>query len=43
MPIIEKIALADIVIDNDGGIPETEKRVRQVWRELLQKEKIKKS
>ena len=43
MPIGEKIALADIVIDNDGGIPETEKRVRQVWRELLQKEKIKKS
>jgi dephospho-CoA kinase len=43
MPISEKIALADIVIDNDGGIPETEKRVRQVWQELLQQEKVKKS
>jgi dephospho-CoA kinase len=43
MPISEKIALADIVIDNDGGIPETEKRVGQLWRELLQKEKQKKS
>lgn len=43
MPISEKIALADIVIDNDGSIPETEKRVRQVWQELLQQEKVKKS
>jgi dephospho-CoA kinase len=41
MPISEKIALADIVIDNDGGIPETEKRVRQVWKELLMREKNK--
>ena len=39
MPISEKIALADIVIDNEGSITETEKRVRQVWQELLQKEK----
>jgi dephospho-CoA kinase len=39
MPINEKIALADIVIDNEGSIPETEKRVGQVWQELLQKEK----
>jgi dephospho-CoA kinase len=39
MPISEKIALADIVIDNEGSITETEKRVGQVWRELLQKEK----
>lgn len=38
MPISEKIALADIIIDNEGSIPETEKRVRQVWQELLQKE-----
>jgi len=41
MPISEKIALADIVIDNKGSIPETEKRVREVWRELLQQEKQK--
>lgn len=43
MSINEKIALADIVIDNEGSIPETEKRVGQVWQELLQKEKQKKS
>ena len=42
MPIGEKIALADIVIDNEGSIPETEKRVGQVWQELLQQEKVKK-
>ena len=42
MPISEKIALADIVIDNEGSIPETEKRVEQVWQELLQQEKVKK-
>jgi dephospho-CoA kinase len=41
MPISEKIALADIVIDNEGSIPETEKRVGQVWQKLLQKEKQK--
>lgn len=41
MPIGEKIALADIVIDNEGSIPETEKRVGQVWNELLQQEKQK--
>ena len=42
MPIGEKIALADIVIDNEGSIPETEKRVGQVWKELLRREKQKK-
>jgi dephospho-CoA kinase len=42
MPITEKIALADIVIDNEGSIPETEKRVGQVWQELLEQEKNKK-
>jgi dephospho-CoA kinase len=41
MPISEKIALADIVIDNDGGISETKKRVEQVWQELLNMEKVK--
>ena len=39
MPIGEKIASADIVIDNEGSIPETEKRVGQVWKELLRREK----
>ena len=42
MPISEKISLADIVIDNEGSIHETEKRVGQVWQELLQQEKVKK-
>ena len=42
MPISEKISLADIVIDNEGSIPETEKRVGQVWQELLRQEKQKK-
>ena len=43
MPISEKIALADIVIDNEGSISETEKRAGKVWQELLQQEKVKKS
>jgi len=41
MPIGEKIALADIVIDNEDSIPETEKKVKQVWQELLRQEKQK--
>jgi dephospho-CoA kinase len=41
MPINEKIALADIVIDNEGSITETEKRVGQVWKELLKREENK--
>lgn len=39
MPITEKIVLADIVIDNKGSFSETEKRVGQVWQELLMREK----
>jgi dephospho-CoA kinase len=39
MPITEKIALADIVIDNEGSISETEKKVKQTWQELLRREK----
>jgi dephospho-CoA kinase len=42
MPISEKISLADIVIDNEGSIPETEKKVGQIWQELLQRDKVKK-
>lgn len=41
MPISEKVALADIVIDNEDSITETEKRVGQVWKELLRREKQK--
>jgi len=41
MPIRDKIALADIVIDNSCAVDETEKKVIQVWRNLLQREKTK--
>ena len=41
MPIDEKIALADMVIDNKGSIAETEKKVKKVWLELLKIEKQK--
>jgi dephospho-CoA kinase len=41
MPISEKIALADIVIDNKGSISQTEKIVKKVWRELRKREKEK--
>lgn len=41
MPIGEKKSLADIVIDNKGSISETKKAVKKIWRDLLQKEKVK--
>lgn len=41
MSINDKVALADIVIDNRGTIAETEKKVREVWNELLRREKLK--
>lgn len=43
MPIRDKISLADIVINNQGAISETEKKVTCVWRDLLEREKSKKS
>lgn len=45
MPIAEKTALADIVIDNQSDLTETEKSVEEVWQRLLEMEKkpIKKS
>jgi dephospho-CoA kinase len=43
MPIGDKIKLADIVIDNQGAIDLTENRVEEVWRNLLEREKNKKS
>lgn len=42
MPIDEKNALADIVIDNKNSIFQTEKTVKKVWRELLMREKQRK-
>jgi dephospho-CoA kinase len=41
MPVSEKIALADIVIDNKGTVADTERKVNEVWQELLQREKQK--
>jgi len=35
MPLAEKAALADHVIDNSGGRADTERRVREVYRALL--------
>jgi dephospho-CoA kinase len=41
MPVSEKSALADIVIDNKGTVADTERKVNEVWQELLQREKLK--
>ncbi len=41
MPINDKVALADIAIDNRGTIKETEKKVKEIWNELLEREKQK--
>ena len=38
MPIADKIKLADIVINNQGTMAETEKKVEEVWQELLKRE-----
>ncbi|MGV8059483.1 MAG: dephospho-CoA kinase [Smithellaceae bacterium] len=42
MPIKEKIGMADIVIDNQGTIGETGRKVEEVWRELKRIELSKK-
>jgi dephospho-CoA kinase len=39
MPIGEKKNLADIVIDNRCAMNETEKKVAEVWRHLMEREK----
>jgi dephospho-CoA kinase len=39
MPIHEKKALADIVIDNRGTLGETERNVHAIWQKLLKMEK----
>jgi dephospho-CoA kinase len=41
MPIEQKVALADIVIDNQKTVAETEKKVQEVWQKLLKIEKNK--
>jgi len=39
MPIHDKMNLADIVIDNQCAVEETEKKVTEVWQNLLEREK----
>ena len=35
MPLVEKCALADVVIDNGGARADTERRARELWRQRL--------
>ena len=42
MPIDEKLKVADLVIRNDGTMRELEKRVDEIWGELLARERAKK-
>jgi dephospho-CoA kinase len=39
MPIDEKLKSADIVIRNDGTMRELERRVDEVWQELVLRER----
>jgi dephospho-CoA kinase len=41
MPIDEKLKFAHLVIRNDGTMKELEKRVDEVWQELLSRERVK--
>jgi dephospho-CoA kinase len=41
MPIGEKLNFADLVIRNDGTMKELEKRVDEVWQELVLRERAK--
>lgn len=41
MPIGDKVGLADIVINNQSAIADTQKRVQEVWLELIRREKEK--
>jgi dephospho-CoA kinase len=43
MPIDEKLKFAHLVIRNDGTMRELEKRVDEVWQELLSRERQKRS
>jgi dephospho-CoA kinase len=39
LPIEDKISMADIVIDNRSSIADTENKVKEVWPELIRREK----
>jgi dephospho-CoA kinase len=43
MPIDEKLKYADLVIQNDATMRELEKRVEEVWQELLARERQKRN
>lgn len=43
MPINDKVPLADIVINNSCAVHETQKKVADVWRGLLKREKNKRN
>jgi len=43
MPIDEKLRAADVVIRNDGTMRDLEKRVEEVWQELLARERQKRA
>jgi len=34
MPLLDKIRLADFVIDNNGSIQETKKQVKNIWKKM---------
>ncbi len=38
MPIADKIGLADIVIDNQSDVSQTEKKVEEIWQQLKARE-----
>jgi len=39
MPIADKIGLADIVIDNQSDVSQTEKKVAEIWQQLRARER----
>ncbi len=41
MPLSEKIAAADYVIDNNGRLDETRKQVEEVWKEVIPRQDAK--
>jgi dephospho-CoA kinase len=43
MLIDEKLKFADLVIRNDGTMRELERRVEEVWQELLARERQKRN
>lgn len=35
MPLKDKLNMADIVIDNNGGLKQTQKQVKDIWQKIL--------